>query len=491
MARYDGLCKAFLLNPPFQPKFSRAQRSPAVTKSGTLYYPIWLAYAAGVLEQEGHQVALVDAPARGLDRPAVLARAAELAPDLIVVDTSTPSIYNDAAIAGALKEQHPQAFVVLVGTHVSALPEDSLALDARIDAVARREYDWILRDVARALAAGQDPRTVAGLSFRNGDGTVAQNPDYALIQDLDTLPFAGQVYRRHLRIEDYFYAITRYPVISVITGRGCPHGCAFCVYPQTMHGRGYRLRSVESVLEEFRYIARELPQVREIFIEDDTLTVDRARCHALCQALSAAGLGLTWTANARADVDYETLVLMKQAGCRLLCVGFESGAQPVLDQMGKRITLERMLQFSQDARRAGILVHGCFIVGHPGDTWETVQQTLRWAKKLNPDTVQFYPLMVYPGTRAYRWVEEQGYLTTTDFGRWLTPEGLHNCVVDQPGLPAKELVSFCDQARRAFYLRPRYLVRKLAQVLTDREEARRTFKSLRTFARHLCAWKKA
>ncbi len=473
-----------MLNPPFLDKFSRSQRSPAVTKSGTLYYPIWLAYATGALEERGFPVKLVDAEARGYSLSEALDEVQDFNPHLIVIDTSTPSIYNDVKVAEAMKDTFKQAYVVLVGTHVSALPTEVLSLSDKIDAVARREYDETLCDLAFTLDSQGDLTQVAGISFRQGN-EIIHNPDRKPLEDLDSLPFVSKVYRKHLRIEDYFYAICRYPQVAIVTGRGCPYRCTYCLFPQTLHGRKVRYRRVESVVDELEFIANELPQVKEVFIEDDTLTVNKKRCLELSDEILRRGLKITWTANSRADIDLETLKSLKAAGCRLLCVGVESGVQEILDNIHKGIKLDQIRQFMRDAKKAKVLIHGCFLVGGPGETKETLKKTLDFAKELNPDTVQFFPLMVYPGTEAYEWAKTSGYLTTLDFSQWLTPEGLHNCVVSRPGLSNKELVAFCDEARRRFYLRPRYILGKLKQSLTNSEEARRTFKSSRTFFRYL------
>jgi radical SAM superfamily enzyme YgiQ (UPF0313 family) len=184
-------------------------------------------------------------------------------------------------------------------------------------------------------------------------------------------------------------------------------------------------------------------------------------------------------------VDYETLSWLKRAGLRLLCVGFESFDPGVLDAMGKRIAVEQFHRFREDARRTGVLVHGCFMAGGPGETPESLAHTLELAKALNPDTAQFFPLMVYPGTQAYDWAKSKGYLTTEDFRHWLTPEGLHRTVVSQPGLGAEDLVQWCDQARRSFYLRPRYLLGKAWEIVARPAEAGRILRAARAFAKHL------
>jgi radical SAM superfamily enzyme YgiQ (UPF0313 family) len=472
------------LNPPFLPKYSRGQRSPAVIKSGTVYYPIWLSYATGVLEQNRFHVKLLDAPAAGHDLVYVLDLADHFQPRLVVIDTSTPSVYNDAEVAQAIKAHLPDVSVVFVGPHASALPEETLEISPAIDAVARGEYDFTIRDLALAVQSGADWDGVLGLTFRRS-GEIVINPDRPYIANLDELPFVSEVYRRHLNVEDYFYSITQYPEVTIITGRGCPYKCVYCMWPQTLNGHGYRRRSVENVADEFEFIKRELPQVKEVFIEDDTLTVHQRRATALGQELARRQVNLPFTANSRADVDYDTLYWLKQGGLRLLCVGFESGDQAVLDAMKKQIQVSRFFQFREDAARANVMIHGCFMAGNPGETKASLAKTLQLAKDLNPDTAQFFPIMVYPGTEAYAWAKSNGYLTTEDFRDWLTEDGLHRSVVSQPDVTAQELVDWCDQARREFYLRPSYIWSKVRQVITHPREARRVLKGFRSFVRYL------
>ncbi|UCD87627.1 MAG: radical SAM protein [Desulfobacterales bacterium] len=476
--------KVLTLNPPFLPKFSREQRSPAVTKSGTLYYPMWLSYATGVLEEDGFDVKLVDAPAQGQGIQDIMQFVKYFGPDLVVLDTSTPSIHNDVKVAARLKEILPSCITTLVGPHVSALPEETLKLDPAINVIARGEYDYTVRDLARAVERGRDFDQVEGISFRR-NGHVLRTPDRPHIDDLDKLPLVSRVYHKHLNVRDYFYAICQYPEVTIITGRGCPHRCTYCVYPQVFQGRRYRARSAENVVDEFQYIAENFPFVKEVFIEDDTFTVDRRRCRQICEMLIEAKNKISWTANARADVDLETLRMMKAAGCRLLCVGVESGNQSILNNIKKGLSLKRITKFFEDAKKAGVLVHGCFLVGNRGENRRTLEETLDFSKALNPDTAQFFPLMVYPGTEAYNWAKGENLILTEDFSKWVTEEGLHNCVVELPGLSNADLVAFCDRARREFYLRPKYFISKSMQVLRHPSELKRTAKSMKTFFKYL------
>jgi anaerobic magnesium-protoporphyrin IX monomethyl ester cyclase len=473
-----------MLNPPYFPNFSRSQRSPAVIKSGVMYYPIWLSYATGVLEKNGFQVRLIDAPADHYDLQHIIKLCEEFRPQLIVMDTSTPSINNDIHVAETLRNQLKDVFILLVGPHVTALPQESLRISPAINAIARGEYDYTVLEVARAVESGSELSSVLGLSY-SYNGEIFHNPDRPLIQDLDNLPFVSEVYKRHLKIENYFYSITQYPEVAIITGRGCPFHCIYCVWPQTITGHGYRKRSIENVAAEFEYIQRELPQVKEIFIEDDTLTVDQRRSIALSQELIRRGNRLPFTANSRADITYETLKNLHQAGLRLVCVGFESGDQKILDNIKKKITIEQIFKFRESAQRADVLIHGCFMAGNPGETHQTLQKTLDLAKKLNPDTAQFFPIMVYPGTEAYDWAKNNHYMQSEDFSEWLTDQGLHRTIVENPGLPAIDIVDWCDQARRSFYLRPRFIFEKVLEIIRHPKEIGRIIKAFRTFIPYL------
>jgi radical SAM superfamily enzyme YgiQ (UPF0313 family) len=306
-----------------------------------------------------------------------------------------------------------------------------------------------------------------------------------LITDLDELPFVSEVYKKHLNIYDYFYAANLYPEITILTGRGCPNRCVFCVLPQTLTGHGYRFRSVENVLQELEFIKREFPGVKEVFIEDDTLTANIPRIRKLCSEMIKRKLNITWSANARADVDLETLKLMKKAGCRLLCVGIESGNQQILNNIKKGTTLKGIREFFKATKKAGIMVHGCFMLGNIGETVETLKETVGFAKELDPDTAQFFPIMVYPGTEAFDYFKTHGYLLTEAFDEWLDREGQHKTIVSRPGLSAEELVAWCDEARRQFYLRPKYIASKALQALTKPREMKRILKSGKTFYKYV------
>ena len=478
--------KVAVINPPFMDgKFSRTSRSPAIVKSGTMYWPFWLAYAVGTLEQAGHDVLFLDCPAESVTKADLLQRLKIAKPAMVVIDTSTPSIHSDLSVAYDISELLPEASLFLVGTHVSALPAEVLTSADYITGIAVGEFDHTIPEVAAVIQKKGDLHHIPGLWLNTEEEPVFTGIR-EFIKDLDSLPMLADVYKKHLKPENYFFAAARYPSVMIITSRGCPFRCSYCVWPQVLHGGTYRSRSAENVAAEFIKVQTFFPQVQEIVFEDDTFSVDSKRVEDISDALIAQGCNLPWTANTRANLSLDAMKKMRKAGCRMIIVGYESGSQSVLNNVSKGTTVEQNLLFARRARQAGLLVHGCFMAGNPGETRDTLEETLKMAIKLKPDTAQFFPIMAYPGTRLYDQYKQSGFLMTEDYRDWLTEEGLHNCVVNLPGLSAAELVSWCDRARKKFYLRPGYLVYKAIQtILHPTTEGRRTIRAFSTFRKHL------
>ena len=477
--------KILLLNPPFLDKYSKSSRSPAVTKSGTIYFPLWLSYAAGVLDKEGYELKLVDAPAKCLSKNDALKIIEDFKPELVVVDTSTPSINSDLAFTRSIKEKLPQTKTCLVGTHVTACVNEILPKEADyVDYIARHEYDYTLPDLALAIQGKKDFSDVLGLSY-TVDGELKENQDRPYIENLDELPFVSLVYKKYLDIRDYFYAHVSFPTVSIFSSRGCPSRCFYCMYSQVMFGKKYRKRSAKNLFDECRYIVENFPEVKEILIDDDNFAVDQKNVQDFCQLMIDNHIPLKWVVQCRVTLTYETMVIMKKAGCRLVVVGYESGNQEVLDGMHKGITLEDSRKFNEAAKRAGMRVHGCFMVGNPGETKKTMMETLRFAKSLKMDTVQFFPLMLYPGTEAYEWAKKNNYISAKSYNEWLTPDGLHNCVLSTPEVTKEELVEFCNYARKKFYLRPGYILMKVSECVSSKDDLIRTTKAFKTFCKYL------
>ena len=508
--------KVFFINPPFKweyGKFSRESRSPAVAKSGVLYYPLWLIYAAAYAEKKGHKVEFLDAPAKRLDFEQSLEMISERLRKgtseektgcLFVINTSTPSIESDGDFAGKLKDSYPDSFIYMVGTHPSATAEETLSVYKAVDGIARREYDFTITKLASLLdrfdgregESGEEVRAeldkelslLKGISYRSPvTGAIKHNPDAEYITDLDEIPMASEFIKKHLDYKDYFFAAAEYPEIQIFTGRGCPCRCNFCVYPQVMHGHGYRLRSPENVAAEFKFIAENFPDVKEIVIEDDTFTINKKRVEDICRLLIESGMNkrFKWLCNARVNtLDLETMRLMKKAGCRLVIPGIESGTQEILDNIKKGTTIEQVKSYIRNAKKAGLLVHACYMVGNRGETKETMEKTLELALLLNTDTAQFFPLIPYPGTEAYEWAKAHGYIKK-DYTEYCREDGTHNCVLDLPELSGEEMVSFCNYARKKYYLRPGYILHRLWTGLKDPNDLKRSFKAFLNFRKYL------
>ena len=475
--------KVCFINPPFKAefgKFSRESRSPCIGHSGVLYYPLWLIYAAAVVENNGFEIAFIDAPAKQLDVRQTLQRVDKEAADaaLFVLDTSTPSIYNDVAFAEHLKKKYPGSKIMLVGTHPSALPIETLNINDAVDFVARREYDYIVLKTAQALENNVAIDRVRGLTYRDVIGEIKETPDADYIEQLDDIPMAAPFIKKYLDIRNYVFPAASFPAIQIFTGRGCPAHCNYCVYPQTLHGHKYRLRSPENVVEEFEYIAKNFPEVHEVVIEDDTFTANKERVIKICELLEEKKLTkrLKWLCNARVNIDLKTMQAMKKAGCHLIIPGFESYNEQILKNIKKGSNLKLIDAYVENAKKAGLMIHACYMVGNQGETQETMEHTLDAAMRFKTDTVQFFPLIPYPGTEAYQWAKENGYINGK-YDEYLQEDGTLNCILNTPELSAKELVDFCAHARKKYYMRPWYIWHRIWAGLHDVSDFKRSLKA--------------
>ena len=477
--------KIQFINPPFIGRFSRAQRSPGVIKSGTMYYPYWLAHAAGVAEQRGHDIHLIDCPASGQTEQDLLAHVEAYHPDVMVIESVTASWTSDCEIAGNLKARLPESRIIMVGTHVTALWEETLNRQSAVDYIGIGEYDYTIADIADALSKGGAISDIAGVAYRDSQGTPKRSEERPLIQDLDQLPWIAPIYKRFLNPSDYYFNLSYHPMVMLIGGRGCNAVCFYCVYPQVVHGHRYRHRSPEHIVSEMLWVQENMPEVKEITFEDDNFGADRKYARRFAELVREKGVKLPFFANLRTTVDYETLKALRRAGLRNTAVGFESGDNMVLRNMRKGQNREIQKKFVKNAHDLGLLVHGCFMVGFPGETRETMNKTLELARDIKPDSAQFYPVMPYPGTGAYAYYKREGYLAHEDFDGWLTEDGGHRCVLNLPGLRPEEIEQFCETAFRKFHFGPWYLLYKLKQAVLSPKEGWRSVVAGFNFVRYL------
>ena len=457
--------KILFLNLPYQFNISRASRWPEKTKSGTLYYPYWLCYAAGICIERGHKVELIDCITRKMSVADTVKAVQKYCPDYIMGEITTPTCFYDYETIKAIKEGYPQGKIIIGGTHATALPEKVMAECPQIDMIARQEYDFTLDEI---MNAGSNLEGVQGITYRCG-GQIVSNPDRPWRENLDDLPFVSQVYAKFLDVNDYFYAFARKPMIQIFSARGCPFHCNFCSYPETMSGRCFRKRSVQNFVDELEYIAVKMPEIQEIFIEDDTFTVDRKRVVEICDEILRRKLQLVWSCNTRADLPFKVMEKMKAAGCRLLVVGYESGSQTVLDETKKGIRLEQSLEFAQNAKKLKLKVFGCFMIGLKGDNRSTIEETFRFAKKVYPDMCFFQQAVPFPGTGFYQWAKENGYLRTEDYSRWLNKDGYLDCLVDYPFADHKEIEKIRDNLMSRYYFSFTYIFKTFLMNLSWQE----------------------
>ena len=470
------MMRTLFLNPPSYAGFDggAGARYQAKREIRSFWYPTWLAQPAAIVPGSK----LVDAQAAGLALDDVVPSAREY--ELAVLHTSSPTFPGDVKVAEALKAANPSLLVGMVGAKVAVQPERSLAASAAIDFVAREEFDFTVAEVAE----GRPLASIDGLSYPARPGRSCTIADREILQDMDRLPFVTPVYQRDLRIEDYYIGYLQHPYVSLYTGRGCRSRCTFCLWPQTVGGHRYRTRSVEHVLEEAA-LARELfPQMKELFFDDDTFTDDRGRAEAIARGL--ARLGITWSCNAKANVPRETLKVLKDNGLRLLLVGYESGNQQILINIKKGLRVDRARQFAADCRDLGITVHGTFILGLPGETRETIQETIRFAREVNPHSLQVSVAAPYPGTELYRQAVEQGWLASDDEGAGLVSEdGTQLASLSYPHLGDTEILDSVDAFYRRFYFRAGKIAEMSAEMFRRPEMAGRRMREGVEFVRFL------
>jgi hopanoid biosynthesis associated radical SAM protein HpnJ len=426
----------------------------------SFWFPTWLAQPAALIPGSK----LIDAPPARLKLADVVPMANDY--DLIVMHTSTPSFASDVKVAQALKDENPKVKIGFVGAKVAVEPQKSLEGAPPIDFVAREEFDFTIKEIAE----GKDWAEIDGISYRKPDGTLAHNRDRAVLEDMDLLPYVTNVYKDNLKIEDYFIGYLKHPYISIYTGRGCKSRCTFCLWPQTVGGHRYRTRSVEHVIEEIRQAKQNFPQVREFFFDDDTFTDDLPRAEAIAKELGK--LGVMWSCNAKANVPYATLKVLKENGLRLLLVGYESGNQQILFNIKKGMRIEVAKQFTKDCHKLGITIHGTFILGLPGETTETIQETIKFANEINPHTIQVSLAAPYPGTFLFKQAVENGWLDVEN-AELIDEHGVQMAPLHYPHLSHTEIFESVEVFYKKFYFRTGKIASLVGEMIMSPEMMKR------------------
>lgn len=465
--------KIFILNPPFVKNFCRSARWAAVSRGRVQRHPDWLLLLAGMLKKHGHQVEFIDGPVAGLNQSQVVERIAASRPDMFVCHVTTPSIYNDLEYCRLIKDKLPQATTIVVGAHASALPEETLDLsrekyDSSVDAAAVGEYEWSITE-----AAG-DPKKlgeIRGLATKsNGVFKLQFRPP----EDVNELAFPAWDL---IKPEDYRDAGKRFPFLTMINARGCIGSCIFCRDKHAQSPHNIRSRRVDLVVDEIKYDLDLYPQLQEIMFETDNFGSVPEYTEELCKAFISSGISkrIPWSLNTRVDISLDLLPLMKKAGARMLMVGFEFGSQETLDAVNKGTTIEQARKFANRAHELGFIIHGCFMIGAPGENEATAQRTIDFAKSLPCDTVQFSGLCPYPGTPLYRWAKEKDYLIPKDWTEWVSETYEQCTLLSYPDFTSEKIDYYIDKGLKEFYLRPSQVFKMLLNIRSFADVRRKLF----------------
>jgi hopanoid biosynthesis associated radical SAM protein HpnJ len=463
--------KTLLLNPPSFEGFDggASSRWPATREIPSYWYPVWLAYPAGMLPGSR----LLDAAPHKIS-PAQTVQIARHY-EFVVLFTSTVGFQNDLRLVRMMKEAKPDLKVAFVGPQVQIQPSESLMASEDIDFVVRGEFDHALVEFAQ----GKPPAEILGISYRK-DGRVVHNPPRPQLhtEELDKLPFATEVYKRDLVIEKYNVPFLLHPFVSFYTTRGCPALCTFCLWPQTMSGHAWRVRSVDNVVEEVRQALLLFPQAKEFFFDDDTFNIRKDRMLEISAKFKQ--LKFRWSSTARVTKDYEMVKAMADGGARLFIVGFESGDAQILKNIKKGATIETGREFAKNCKKVGIRVHGDFIIGLPGETKETIARTIDFAKELDCETIQVSLAHAYPGTELYDYAAKNGFLAAEA----LADSGGHQLPhLQYPGLSREEMMAAVNRFYDSYYFRPRVAWRIMREALWDAHERKRLYEEAVCFLR--------
>ena len=460
--------RTLFLNPPSFEGFDggASSRWPASREIESYWYPVWLCYPAGMLPDSK----VVDAPPHKISIEQTVEMAKNF--ELLVLFTSTPGFDVDIRISEMMKRANPGLKVCFVGPPVTVEPEKALLASEAIDFVIRREFDYQIVDYANGKPVEQIP----GASYRNADGKIVHNPEAQTIENLDELPWVSKIYKRDLDITRYNVPFLLHPFLSMYTSRGCPAMCTFCLWPQTHSGHRWRLRSTDDIYNEVKYAIETFPDIREIFFDDDTFNYRKERTIELCSKLKK--LNFTWSCTSRVTTDYDTLKAMKDAGCRLLIVGYESGDPQILKNIKKGATIDMAERFTANCKKLGLLIHGDFIVGLPGETRDSIRRTIDFAKKLDNETIQVSIAHPYPGTEFYDYAVKNDLIS---IGSIVDERGNQLPKVIYPGLDEAELMEWVERFYSEYYFRARVIWRVVRKALFNSHDRKRLTKEAREY----------
>lgn len=430
-----------LVNPPY----------PSNAHSHPPFIPLGLAYLGAVAEKEGHYVSVIDCQAEKLTNDGFRQRISKVSSDVIGV-TSTTLLYNSAKeIMEISKEEHPNAFTLIGGSHVSFWDENALNECPSIDLIVRREGELTFLELLQCIEAKKNFAGILGTTFRAKDRKIMRNEDRPFLHDLDSLPSPAY----HLLPLESYHRMGK-TIFPIVTSRGCVQWCDFCSTVR-MFGRGYRVRNPKKVVDEMEMLHNKYGEGQFTFY-DDAFTVNRQHTLQLCEDIKARKLNVTWDCETRVDmVDKDLLTTMRSAGCITVWFGVESGSEKILNQMHKKINLEGVRLAFKTAQKVGLMTIASAVIGFPGETEETAWETINFINSLNPDDIGCYVATPYPGTPMYEEVVKNGWLRVTDFNKYDTATP----TFETPYLSMEKIREIKYKAHQKFYLRPGYVFKMM------------------------------
>lgn len=453
------MLKVILINPPF------ANYGGIKGHGGTMM-PLNLCYLAAYVREKHPDIEfkILDSEIRGISHEDIVSETAQYSPDVIGISTNTCVFDSVIVLSKLLKEQLPQAQIVIGGPHPSALPERSL-LESKANLAVIGEGELTFEEVITRLKKRDNEWSkVKGLAYKDKRGDVRVNSPRSLIKNLDTLPFPA----RDL-IENGLYSPPATKRVSlgkntlISTSRGCPHNCGFCA-AHTVWTRRVRTRSPESVIAEIEECIDKYG-IRSINFTDEFFTANKKRVMKICELICKKGLDVSWVCSARPQrLDLDILKAMKKAGCHEISFGVESGNERILRQIDKGTNLDDILNTIRLTQKAGIVTHASYILGYTGETEDTIRDTIRFAKKLNTYVAAFFIASPLPGTRLYKEALEKGYLRSN--ATWLDYSPLSNTesVLKLPSLSNTKIRKLHRKALRSYYLRPKYIISRILAI---------------------------
>ncbi len=438
-----------IIEPPAVSKFGnqRIMGGFGANKANFTWPPLDLMMISGCLEHYGFATSLYDFNNTRQTLKDVRCAIIKEKPKMIVFSTSSTTIYNDLKVADIAKEISKDILTVAIGIHVMGLKEEVLDYNKNLDVVVYGEPEWIVLNLAKN---NYNPANVLGICYRDGD-KVKRNPPQPIVENLEDLGFPS-----HDKIPMHVYnepIAKRQPATLIMTSRGCVGQCTFCCQP-TFWGK-FRRRSVPHVIKELKWIQQ--LGYREIFFNDSRLTIDTKWTHELLDEMLKNKIDLTWTCTDHATSglkDPSLLKKMKKAGCHQIRMGLESGNAEILKRIKKGVTKEQIRQTVAVIKKEKMKILLFLLLGLPGETKETMAETIDFAKSLNVDYVTLGIVQPFVGTPFYDYLVENKYLRTRD---WSQYDPMKPPVYDYPNLSSQEIFKAHFEGLRGFYLRPSYI----------------------------------